>query len=84
MCIANRCLRPFGSALPPIEVSTEMARATNSSLQEMLDQAVEYQRRRLLLEGANHAYAKLRESKAVSTKWEAELRRLDGTVGDGI
>ena len=63
---------------------TEMARATNSSLQEMLDQAVEYQRRRLLLEGANRAYAKLRESKGAWKAWQAELHQLDGTLGDGI
>ena len=58
-----------------------MAKESNSSLQEMLDQAVEYQRRRLLLERANRAYAKLRENDG---EWQAELRQLDGTVADGI
>ena len=63
---------------------TEMAQATNSSLQEMLDQAVENQRRLLLLEGANRAYAKLREDKNASKVWQAELRALDVTLQDGI
>ncbi len=55
-----------------------MARATNSSLPEMLDRAVENERRRLLLEGANLGYAKLRESKGAWKAWQAELRALDG------
>lgn len=63
---------------------TKMAREANTSLQEMLDQAVEYQRRRLLLERANSAYAKLRENKGDWQAWQAELRQLDVTVGDGI
>lgn len=61
-----------------------MAKESNSSLQEMLDQAVEYQRRRLLLERANRAYAKLRENGGEWQTWQAELRQLDGTVADGI
>ncbi len=63
---------------------TEMAKATNSSLQEMLDRSVENERRRLLLEGANLGYAKLRESKSAWKAWQTELRSLDGTLADGI
>jgi predicted transcriptional regulator len=62
----------------------EMARETNSSLQEMLDQAIEYQRRRLLLERANRAYAKLRANDGDWKKWQAELRQLNGTLADGL
>ena len=61
-----------------------MAKETDTSLQEMLDQAIEYQRRRLLLERANHAYAKLRQNDKEWRKWQAELRELDRTVADGI
>ena len=58
-----------------------MAKETNSSMQEVLDEAIEQQRRRLLLERTNAAYAKLRENKKA---WQAELRRLDATLSDGI
>lgn len=59
----------------------QMAKETNSSMQEVLDEAIEQQRRRLLLERTNAAYAKLRENKKA---WQAELRRLDATLSDGI
>ena len=63
---------------------TKMARETNSTLQQMLDQAIETQRRRLLLERANHAYAKLRQNKKAWNAWRAELRQLDHTLSDGL
>jgi predicted transcriptional regulator len=62
----------------------EMAEQTDSSLQEMLDQAVEHERRRLLLERANLAYSKLRQDKKAWKAWRAELRQLDATLNDGI
>jgi hypothetical protein len=61
-----------------------MAEETNSSLQEMLDRAIENQRRRLLLERANGAYAKLRHDKKTWQAWQSELRQLDATLSDGI
>jgi len=61
-----------------------MAEETSSSLQEMLDQAIENQRRRLLLERANRAYAKLRQDKKAWRTWRSELRELDATLTDGI
>lgn len=61
-----------------------MAKETSSTLQEMLDQAIENQRRRLLLERSNHAYAKLRQNKKAWQGWKAELRQLDATLTDGI
>jgi mRNA-degrading endonuclease RelE of RelBE toxin-antitoxin system len=63
---------------------TKMARETNSTLQEILDQAIENQRRRLLLERANRGYAKLRQDKKAWEAWRAELRQLDATLSDGI
>ncbi len=63
---------------------TEMAKETNSSLQEMLDRAIEDERRRLLLERTNRAYAKLRANKRAWKQWRNELRKLDATLNDGI
>ncbi len=63
---------------------TQMAKATNSSLQEMLDLAIENQRRRLLLEQTNLAYSKLRQNKKAWQAWRAELRQLDATLSDGL
>jgi len=62
----------------------QMAKQTNSSLQEMLDQAIENERRRLLLQQTNLAYAKLRQNKKAWKAWRAELRQLDATLSDGI
>ncbi len=62
----------------------QMAEDTNTSLQEMLDQAVENERRRLLLERTNLAYSKLRQDKKAWKAWRAELRQLDATLSDGI
>jgi len=62
----------------------QMAEQTNSSLQEMLDQAIENERRRLLLQQTNLAYAKLRQNKKAWKAWRAELRQLDATLSDGI
>ena len=62
----------------------QMAEETNSSLQEMLDQAIENQRRRFLLERANRAYAKLRQDTKAWRAWRSELRELDVTLTDGI
>ena len=63
---------------------TQMAKETNSSLQEMLDQAIENQRRRLLLERTNLAYSKLRQNKKAWKTFRNELRKLDATLSDGI
>lgn len=62
----------------------KMAEQTNTSLQEMLDQAVENERRRLLLERTNLAYSKLRQNKKAWKAWRDELRQLDATLNDGI
>jgi predicted transcriptional regulator len=62
----------------------KMAEQTNTSLQQMLDQAVEHERRRLLLEQANLAYSKLRQNKKAWKAWRAELRQLDAALNEAI
>jgi predicted transcriptional regulator len=62
----------------------KMAEHINTSLQQMLDQAIEHERRRLLLERTNLAYSKLRQNKKAWKAWRAELRQLDATLNDGI
>ena len=66
------------------KVYSDLAEETNSSLQQMLDQAIENERRRLLLERTNLAYSKLRQNKKAWKAWRAELRQLDATLSDGI
>ena len=61
-----------------------MAEETNTSLQEMLDHAIENERRRLFLERTNLAYLKLRQNKKAWRAWRAELREFDVTLSDGI
>ncbi len=61
-----------------------MAKETHSSLQEVLDEAIENQRRRLLLERTNLAYFKLRQNTKAWRTWQAELRHLDATLSDGL
>jgi len=63
---------------------TQLAKETQAPLQQVLDRAIENERRRFFLERANHAYARLRENNTEWRKWQAELRELDHTVADGI
>jgi hypothetical protein len=61
-----------------------MAKQSNSSLQRVLEEAIENQRRRLLLEKANAGYAKLRANKKAWREWKRELQNLEATVHDGM
>lgn len=63
---------------------TEMARAANSSLQQVLDQAVENERRRLIIEQTNAGYAELRADKRAWRRWQTEVAPLDSTLSDGL
>lgn len=60
-----------------------IAARTGQSLQEVLDQAIEEHRRRILLEEANAAFAALKKD---PTAWRQELderAQWDGTLADG-
>ena len=61
-----------------------MAKETNSTLKEMLDLAIENQRRQLLLSRTNLAYARLRKNKKAWKRFRNELRQLDATLSDGL
>jgi mRNA-degrading endonuclease RelE of RelBE toxin-antitoxin system len=63
---------------------TRISKETNTSLQEVLNEAIENHRRRVLLGRANAGYAKLRQDKKAWQQWKRELRSLDTTLGDGI
>jgi hypothetical protein len=62
----------------------QIAAERGSSLQEALDRAVENERRRLLLEGTNAAYATLRNDVDGWQQWVTELREFDTALGDGL
>ena len=60
----------------------QLAQITGKPQQDVVDEAVEAYRRRVLLDKANAAYAALRSD---VTAWEAELQERqawDATVGD--
>jgi hypothetical protein len=46
--------------------------------------ALEIERRRLLLEAANTAYAKMREDPIASKEFDDETKLWDGTLADGL
>ena len=61
-----------------------LARQSNLTLQQVLERAIEHERRRLLLENANAQYSKLRGNKRAWREWKRELEQLDSTLNDGI
>lgn len=62
----------------------EIARAEDSSMQSVLDKAVEEYRRRRFLEEVNAAYAALREDPEAWKEVEEERSAWDATLGDGL
>ncbi|MDQ2824601.1 MAG: toxin-antitoxin system protein [Verrucomicrobiota bacterium] len=61
-----------------------LAKQSNSPLQEVLEEAIENERRRVLIENANAGYSKLRSDKKAWREWKRELLQWDSTLGDGI
>lgn len=67
-----------------MEVLREMAKAQSSSMQAILDKAIEAFRRQKFLESVNAGYAALRSD---PTAWDDELRERsdwDQTLLDGL
>jgi predicted transcriptional regulator len=62
----------------------EIARETNSSVQRVLNEAIEQHRRHCVLSRANAAYAKLRRNSKAWKAYRKELVRLESTMGDGL
>ena len=62
----------------------ELAQATQSSPQNVLDSAVESYRRHIFLKGANQAYARLRKSPKAWAAYRAELDDWETLSNDGL
>ena len=62
----------------------ELARETNSSIEDVLEQAIETQRRKLVLERTNEAFAALRRDEPAWREYSAELEAWDVTLHDGL
>jgi predicted transcriptional regulator len=62
----------------------EIAAITGQSLQDVLDQAIEEQQRRLYLEGANADYAALKENPKAWASFKKEMAAWDSTNLDGL
>ena len=66
------------------ETLHKMAQASGTSVQKILDTALEVYRRQQLLEQANVAYATLREDKGAWEEVQRERREWDATLADGL
>jgi hypothetical protein len=66
------------------ETVRALARDMGLQQQEVLDRAVEAYRRQLFLQGANAAYAALRDNPAAWAAEQAERAVWDVAVGDGV
>ena len=70
------------------EKSRDMLRAlsqqTGESIGAIIDEAVEQYRRRRILEQTAEDYKALREDPVAWADWQEEIRRLDGTLMDGL
>lgn len=61
-----------------------LAEATDSSVQSVLTTAVESYRRHVLLDRANHDFAKLRKNPKAWAQYRKELARFEATGADGV
>jgi predicted transcriptional regulator len=61
-----------------------LARENHSSMQTVLNEALETYRREVFLQRTNQAYADLRNDSAAWARYQKELGAWDGTSGDGL
>lgn len=61
-----------------------ISRAEGTSMQAVLQEAVEEHRRRRFLEAVNKGYAALRADPAASTAYDRELQEWETTLADGL
>ena len=66
------------------DIVSELAEDAGTSMQEILEQAVQEYRRQHFLRAANAAYGKLRESADAWDETQAELSVWDAALGDGL
>lgn len=61
-----------------------LAEGKGSSMQQVVEEAIEAYRRQVVLEQANEAYAHLRKDRAAWNEMTAERELWDETLADGI
>jgi predicted transcriptional regulator len=61
-----------------------LAKENHSSMQTVLNEALEAYRRKVFLQRTNQAYAALRRDPAAWTRYEKELKAWDGASEDGL
>jgi predicted transcriptional regulator len=61
-----------------------LAKENHSSMQTVLNEALEAYRRVVFLQRANQAYAELRSDPAAWAQYQQELQAWDGTSADGL
>jgi predicted transcriptional regulator len=71
-------------SLPTRDLLEELARTSGSSMQAVLEQAVEQYRRQLLLEATNAAYAALRATPEAHANLEQERLAWEQALADGL
>jgi hypothetical protein len=62
----------------------KLAEQTGSAMTDVLDAALENYRRQHFLEEADRAYTALAADPAAYADYRAEMKSLDGTLGDGL
>jgi len=62
----------------------ELAREVGVSMQDVVEQAIELYRRKVLFAQANAAYAALLSDPAAAEDWEQEFAAWDTTLQDGL
>ena len=62
----------------------ELAQQTNTSVEAVLDQAIEARRRQVFLERTNEAFATLREDPQAWRDYATEIDTWEATLGDGL
>ncbi|MBA3414869.1 MAG: toxin-antitoxin system protein [Chloroflexia bacterium] len=62
----------------------ERAKERGESLTDTLDHLVEEDRRQRMIEGAQKAWAALREDPEAWAEWQAEMALWDSTSADGL
>ena len=62
----------------------DISRAEGTSMQAVLQEAVEEHRRRRFLDAVNTGYAALRANPAASAAYDQELKEWETTLADGL